>query len=231
MLSYIGIFLGSLIFNFIFIENLHYIKSYDYTTCYFLLHVLTNMAIILISLPYALTLLDDPLNFENNHEEYNYISNCYILLISLHSIHMFYLNKTILWDEKFHHYVTIIFWVMSVYIEHPLYSVSLINLSGLPGGITYLMLFLKNLHYISPITEKKISMKLNIWIRAPFTLIFTTLMYCDMIYSEYTFGQKFCIYFMMGFNIYNGIHFMENIIKSYYKYENKINNSKYNLKI
>jgi hypothetical protein len=216
MIESIFILIGTFIFNVLFVEILKQFKSYTFSTIYFLLHFITNVVIIILTIPYALKLINDPLNFEIEYENYNYISYCYIIIISLHFVHLLYHNNSILWDEKIHHYLTIIFWFMCCYINHPLYSVFLINTCGFPGGITYLMLFLKNLNYISLQTEKKISMELNIWIRSPLSIMFSTLMYCDMIYSEYTKGQIFCIYFIIGFNIYNGIHFMENIIKSYY---------------
>jgi hypothetical protein len=211
------------------VEYLKRVKLYSLSTIYFLLHFLTNVGIILTILPYALTLINDPLGLDfeleyDDYKGYSSISDCYIIIISLHFIHIFYQNNAILWDEKLHHGVTIIFWIMARYLEHPIFSVGLINTSGLPGGITYLMLFLKNLNYISTITEKRISMWLNIWIRAPFTIIFSTLMYGNLAYAEYDLCKNLCILFMCGFNIYNGIHFMENIIKSCYEHEHKIKN-------
>jgi hypothetical protein len=229
MVSSIYLLLGSFIIYAGLVEYFKRVKLYSLSTIYFLLHFLTNVGIILTILPYALTLINDPLglDFELEYDDYNNfssISDCYIIIISLHFIHIFYQNNAILWDEKLHHAITIIFWFMARYLQHPIFSVGLINTSGLPGGITYLMLFLKNLNYISTITEKRISMGLNIWIRAPFTIFFSTLMYGNLAYSEYDLCKNLCILFMCGFNIYNGIHFMGNIIKSYYEHEHKIKN-------
>jgi hypothetical protein len=229
MIASIYLLVGTFIGYIGAVEYLKRVKSYSFSTIYFLLHFLTNVGIILTILPYALTLINDPLglDFELENDDYQsfaYISDCYIILISLHFIHIFYQNNAILWDEKIHHVVTIIFWFMAIYLQHPIFSVGLINTSGLPGGITYLMLFLKNLNYISTITEKKISMELNIWIRAPFTIVFSTIMYGNLAYSEYDLCKNLCILFMIIFNVYNGIHFMGNIIKSYYEHEHKIKN-------
>jgi len=218
MITSIIIFALSLITNIVFIESLHRIKSYSFSTSYFLLHFLTNILIIIITLPYASTLFADPLGIDSDsdYKEYNYISYCYLILVSLHSAHILYQNKFIKWDENVHHCLTIIFWLIACYVQHPIYSVSVINVSGFPGGITYAMLFLKNLNYISNLTEKKISMELNIWIRSPFAVLFSTLMYGNLVYSEYNQYQRLCIIFMIIFNIYNGVHFMRTIIRSYY---------------
>ncbi len=85
-------------------------------------------------------------------------------------------------------------------------------MSGIPGGITYLMLFLQKYNLISKIVEKKISMYLNIWFRAPFCIIFATLLYIKSLENNMYYETLF----MCLFTMINGIHFMHNIIESYY---------------
>jgi hypothetical protein len=95
----------------------------------------------------------------------------------------------------------------------------MIGMSGIPGGITYLLLFLNKFNYVSLICEKKFSMYLNIWLRAPLCIIFTPLLYIQSLKNNLYYETLF----MIAFTMINGIHFMHNIIDSYY---NKTLNNK-----
>jgi hypothetical protein len=89
-------------------------------------------------------------------------------------------------------------------------------MSGVPGGITYLMLFMQKHNIISSLNEKYYSMLLNIWLRGPGCIIYSTLLYDRMIYTE---NIHFCPIhlFLIGFTALNGIHFTTTIIDSYYR--------------
>jgi NADH:ubiquinone oxidoreductase subunit 6 (subunit J) len=198
-------------------EIIHKRTKQTFSTIYFLLHLLNNIIIIIVLSPYTLTLFNDPEGFNIETDNYSYVNYCYIIINALHCIHLYYNYKNINKDELFHHFTCIIFYIMVVYLEHPIYSVILINVSGIPGAITYLMLYLTKINVIDSITEKKYSMLLNIWIRCPLSIMFSTFLYCRMIYDdEMVLLQKLCVLFIIGFNTLNGIYFMTTIIDSFY---------------
>jgi hypothetical protein len=95
----------------------------------------------------------------------------------------------------------------------------MIAMSGIPGGITYLMLFLQKFGRVSKLTEKYISMNLNIWFRAPVCVSSAVLMYVKNT-EEYQIEKNdfnyYMTLFMIFFTFINGVHFMNNIIDSYY---------------
>jgi hypothetical protein len=107
-----------------------------------------------------------------------------------------------------------------------LMTINYINLSdmgmffmtGLPGGITYLLLSLKNLHLIKDATEKRISKHLNMWIRAPgcvLTSYFIYLNYANNKFGNLILPYKLGIYLCMLGTFVNGMYFAGTIIESY----------------
>jgi hypothetical protein len=149
----------------------------------------------------------------------------------LHLYHIVLCGRKIKTDELLHH-----MWVL---IICPLMCINYSNLSdmgmffttGIAGGITYLLLFLKNLYLVDDITEKWISMHLNMWVRAPgciLTSYFTYLNYVNNNFTDlsplYHLGVILC---MVG-TYMNGIYFGSTIIESYgvTKYKHKLNNAK-----
>ena len=81
------------------------------------------------------------------------------------------------------------------------------------------MLFLQKFDKVSKNTEKQISMYLIIWLRAPFCIMFSTLLYIQNI-KNYNLTNDLYNYYltlnMIIFTSVNGIHFMHTITKSNY---------------
>jgi hypothetical protein len=220
----------------IFESFYYYSKKYwtnDFNTIYFLLHFVINMINTVILLPHIYNLVYNPLEYIINDslEEIHDTSLIYIypMIIGLHTFHLIHHLNKINYDEIFHHACTHIFWYVIHNTNNRLIILSIISMSGIPGGITYLMLFLNKLNSINSINsiniinEKKISMYLNIWCRAPLCIIFSTLIYIQTYYYYYELYMNYYYYnmFVILFTSINGIHFMHNITESYYKHENK----------
>lgn len=212
-------------------ESINYIcnkKGYiDFNQKYFILHFIVNLINTLILIPLIFIMINDPLLKTQELIKWNSLSYIYPMLIGLHTFHLIHHLKEIKYDEIIHHIVTHIFWYGITYCKtNPLYIAPMIAMSGIPGGITYLMLFLQKFGRVSKLTEKYISMNLNIWIRAPICIASSVLMYVKNI-EEYQIENNYFNYyitlFMILFTFINGVHFMNNIIDSYYhSYFNKI---------
>ncbi len=215
-------------------ESINYIsnkKGYiDFNQKYFLLHFIVNLINTIILIPLILIMFSDPLLETEELIQWNSLGYIYPMLIGLHTFHLIHHIKEIKYDEIFHHIITHIFWYGVTYCNtSPLYIFPILGMSGIPGGITYLMLFLQKIGYVSKLTEKYISMNLNIWIRSPICIISSTLMYVKNLeeYQEYQIEKNdfnyYITLFMILFTFINGVHFMNNIIDSYYhSYLNKI---------
>jgi len=177
------------------------------------------MIITSIVAPYCLTLLYDPLGITTNYTDYmpNYFI-LYPMISGLHTFHLIKSYKNIKIDETIHHIVTYTFALINHIFNHPIYYSNLIFLSGIPGGITYALLFLQKIGKLNYSTEKKISVNINIWVRAPLSIIWSALIYCKYIYEYKTNFHLALTLISMFFITLNGIHFKNTIVESYYKH-------------
>ena len=203
---------------------INYKKIYkDFNTTYFLLHFILNTINTIILLPHIYTLIQDPYEYIKNESLISindtYLKFIYPLIISLHTFHLIHHLKKINYDEIFHHVCTHIFWYIIHVTNNRLIILSIISMSGIPGGITYLMLYLHKINYIDSVTEKKISTYLNIWIRSPLCNIFSTFLFIQLYMHRYLYDNYYYLnIFVILFTSINGIHFMHNITESYYKH-------------
>ncbi len=201
-------------------------KYLDFNTLYFILHFLVNLINSILLFPVIIHLTNDPLydivpeNVSRN--DFTSLDYIYPMVIGLHVLHLVHNIRQVNSDELIHHVITHLFWYGIYYCNSSkLYIAPMIVMSGIPGGITYLMLALQKFGKIKKITEKKISMYLNVWIRAPVCIIFSALMYVKNM-DEYNYDDKslysyYFTMFMIFFTFINGVHFMNNIIYSYYE--------------
>ena len=91
---------------------------------------------------------------------------------AVHAYHLLAFKDLTL-DDWVHHLVfggTICF-VGLVFNSGPLLSVLAFFLSGLPGGLDYLMLTLVKHELMERLTEKRWNARINVWIRSPGTMV------------------------------------------------------------
>ena len=205
---------------YIIFELLHYILSNKFTfnEIYFILHVIVNTIIIILCISCSILFFDDPLGLYLTNESCPEIYYNYPILASLHVLHMRYNINHIDISEMIHHILSFVFWGLTNYLNHPIYILSLVGMSGIAGGITYLLLFLVKQNIINKITEKQISTYLNLWIRQPLCSIFAIIFMTRLCYidDKYSYFDKICIIFMAFFTFINGTYFMKTILRSYY---------------
>jgi len=98
----------------------------------------------------------------------------------------------------------------------PIRNVLSFFISGLPGGIDYMMLVLLKNGKTDKLTCKRLSSKLNVWLRGPGcgVLLPATL------YAAYTEGHlpedmQIRSFFLGLFAMYNGLYYMEMSVKNY----------------
>jgi len=206
------IYRGSIFFTILLI--LHYVLvKFNFrseNTKYFLLHFLVNMYIVHLVWRDALETIWNPLDFK--------VAEIYpsFIAVLFHTYHLLFYND-IQRDEKLHHLV-------NVYVTSPLIwfnynkvcNFALSIMMGLPGGITYGLLFLKDINAINPITEKNISASLNLWIRCPGAICVAGVIYIQMIYRTDIFNGLCFITGIVSIvgTYWNGIYFMQTIVES-----------------
>ena len=185
----------------------------DFNHAYFLMHFIINLINTILLIPLINQLLLDPLGNNIIKSDWTQLDIIYPMIIGLHTFHLIHHLHKISLDEIIHHVITQICWYVIHIANNPVYLAGIIVMSGIPGGITYLMLFLQKYNLVEKHTEKKISMYLNIWVRMPICIIFATIMYIIGTSN----GLYYSSTFMAIFIIINGVHFMHNIVESYYK--------------
>ena len=190
----------------------------DFNHIYFLMHFIVNVINTILLFPLITELLYDPTGQYVITSDWKQLNIIYPMIIGLHMCHIIHNGNKIYYDEIIHHIVTHIFWYIIYLADNPIYIAPIISMSGIPGGITYLMLFIQKYDIISRETEKKYSMYLNIWMRAPLCIMFAPILYIQ----SFNNGLYYETLFMILFIMINGIHFMHNITESYYSVKNSI---------
>ena len=153
----------------------------------------------------------DPVHFENVS-----IYPSFITLL-FHTYHILSYDS-IPRDEKVHHLVNVYVTLPVLWFNYnKICNYAHFFMMGLPGGITYLLLFLKDLNVINTLTEKLISKHLNLWIRCPGTITIVFIIYIQILYNPYSFvgmGYVAAIISMIG-TYWNGIYFTQTIVESH----------------
>tara|TARA_Y100000813_G_C24151536_1_gene347411 strand:- start:115 stop:657 length:543 start_codon:yes stop_codon:yes gene_type:complete len=154
--------------------------------------------------------LDNALNIE-----IDYLPT--VITYSLHSYHIINYYNKLVFDDWLHH---ILMCGIALPIGNFINSGTMLNhslffLTGVPGGINYLCLFLNRNGYILRITQKKINYYLNLWIRAPGCISHTAITII-LAYKgkkiKYEFALILCTAIL---TFWNGMYFMDKVIRNY----------------
>ena len=138
---------------------------------YFLLHVLLNTYIVLLTYNNFITFMLNPFV---SFQEYDYISiKSSSVIIGFHIYH--YIAEILDFETKIHHIVTVFLTGIASILVPTGITVGAINfiMCGLPGGIDYILLVLLKYNIINKLTEKNINRWLNLLIRMPGMMLFT----------------------------------------------------------
>ena len=178
-------------------------------TKYFLIHFMFNMYVTFNTFENTIEILYNPYAvFITN----NYVSFAVVLF---HIYHIVYYYKDIKIDEMIHH-IWIVFIILPItWLNYcNIADSSLFFMTGLPGGITYLLLVLKEMKYISSLTEKHISKHLNMWIRIPGSIIVGYIIFVNAMIATTIFATISLVFCSLGC-LWNGVYFGSTIISSY----------------
>ena len=184
---------------------------------YYFNHFLGNSYIVYHSMPELLYCYNNitMAGLLNNNK------NIINMVLSIHIYHILYYNNKLRFDDWLHHIVMLGFSLpLSLqYNSGAILSHSLFFLSGLPGGIDYLLLFLSRNNIISKINKKIINYNLNLWVRCPGCTLSSYFIFKHLINTS-----SLNIYNIINFSLvagsvfWNGIYFMESVSIDYVKH-------------
>ena len=190
-------------------------EYFKFNGVYYLLHTINNGIITYYTYP-ALTY-----SFQNitEFDKYETTDNPIVLTFALHLYHIvIYLNK-LRFDDWLHH-ILMCFFVLpaGLYINSGcLLDYSLFFITGVPGGISYFVLFLNRNNYITRHRQKQIDTYINLWIRTPGCISSSTLSLVvhKNFQNNYTYSQSCVFYFIVVSIYWNGIYFMNQTVQNY----------------
>ena len=182
---------------------------------YYLLHGISNLFITYACIDDVIYTYTD-LNSLNSYSV-NYIPS--IITFSLHSYHIINYYNKLMFDDWLHH---ILMCGIALPIGICMKSGFLLNhglffLTGLPGGINYINLFLSRNNCLKKLTQKKVNNALNLWIRAPGCISHSVLTIISYNNHYYLFlgYKKYLVFCTAILTFWNGIYFAEQVASNY----------------
>lgn len=188
--------------------------SKRYKHPYYFIHSINNAIVVY----YALPALSFSVKNLYNFKEYTGGPECVILTFALHAYHIIeYFNKLTYYDYLHHGTMCFIALPLGIcFNSGSLMDYSLFFLTGLPGAIDYMLLFLVRNEFIEKLTEKKINNFINLWIRCPGSISQVTM--SAIVYSNNNIINDIEKYFVFITSIlvfWNGIYFMNLVVSDY----------------
>ena len=208
----------------------------DYTLCkwlcpdagsrWYLLHSIGNLFLAVLCLPdFANTFNNPPAALSLEYCRGLGPLGCTdwptCIVIAMHLYHM--LSFKLDSNDYFHHllFVPTIGGINFVYPLGPLCNVLCFFISGLPGGVDYMLLAYVKMGKISAYTEKRINCSINTWVRGPGITTFCALTIAcwarpypgtpkDDVMPFYIFWP------MIGIIFFNGQYYAQRVIGNYY---------------
>ena len=190
---------------------------------YFALHVMHNAAIIYFSIGDALSALKDPLNANKCGGKYNDVFNgCasympLLINLSLHLYHPIAFGplKPIDWIHHIPNYICTML-SFSFYWNGNL-NLSVFALTGLPGGVDYVLLVCVGQGWQSRYSYKRWSARINVWLRAPLACATAYIGLASLAHqwAGTSWGQVAVTLLLNGHSLWNGPFFMRNTVEAF----------------
>ena len=141
------------------------------------------------------------------------------IVYGLHFYHMLMYYKKMRFDDWLHHglMVGVALPLTEIVPASTILGHSMFFINGLPGMIDYSLLFLARNNVITKYTEKSVNRILNTWIRCPGCVMTTgfILMNVGINYDVMTIQQKMASFAMAGCVYWNGVYFMDQVVRDY----------------
>lgn len=213
----------------------HKFVARDKPGAWFEIHAFANGLTVLFATPSVILWLMDPIKVVSWERmpppdilgpEWHLPSNLFhannhwavLVVLAVHTYHCiaFPLSK----QDIFHHFVFVpVIGVYGGYFVHwgPVRNVLCFFISGLPGGIDYVILTMTKRNLVSKLFQKRIASKINLWCRGPAVgVLIPATCYVAWLDGEVKgLGMLFKTMLIAVFSAYNGIYYMEMAIKNY----------------
>jgi len=203
-----------------FIE--HKVRKSDVSsTRWFLLHWAANMFVCLTALIPLYTAFTDPYNAasaEKYSDDGIFAAGSAWPLTFVNAVHVYHMigGFSLSSADYFHHllFIPLLGFPGQVLSWGPAQAAGAFFISGLPGGLTYLMLAMVKLGWMNSIKEKRVTANLNSWVRVPGILITSFLVYQAAIYGNHSLNVWFMVPSML-LGPYNALYYNKQAVANF----------------
>lgn len=202
-----------------YLDDVNYVRTnklpYDYNRIWFTVHAIVNAFVVLFTFPDLVATLVDPGNCLITPESKVPV----LIALSLHTFHIISCSRGLTLIDWIHHMISCgLVGVLQIYfLTGPIDNYTIFFICGLPGGIDYAMLALAKYGIIDRLTQKKICVKLNMYIRMPGALFGLGLMHAMVIGGDNDISMmKMAIWYITGMlTAVNTVFFAERVAVNY----------------
>jgi len=180
---------------------------------YYGVHVIHNIIIVLLT---GSDVWNSFAHFNTlHHYEPNYLATS--LCYALHLYHIIYYWRIFRFDDWLHHglMVGVALPLAQQLRAGPLLGANLFFTTGLPGAISYGLLFAERNGWISTTVAKKANAATNVWIRAPGCIVQATLAFLTLFtMPRVTNDQTIATILIAVLTAWNGLYFMQQAVRA-----------------
>lgn len=197
-------------------------KSDLSATRWFLLHFIANMLVVVTSAVPLYYTLADPYNAVSSAKYTNKsffgASSSWPLTV-VNAAHVYHMlgGFSLGGADYFHHllFVPLLGFPGQVLPWGPVQPAGAFFISGLPGGLTYLMLGLVKLGLMNAVKEKRVTANLNAWVRTPGILITSFLCYQGAIYGNHSLPSTLCVVPSVILGPFNALYYNKQAVANF----------------
>jgi len=183
---------------------------------YFALHAVANAFTAIYAFPDVVRMSTDPFN-SIGMASYTMLANSAVA--SIHLYHCFFFRLR--WDDIMHHAVFVsILCGIAIPFKHTGGSLNCFGcffLSGLPGGIDFVLLTLVKNGWMDPLAEKKWNSTINTWMRGPSMAIYAFVAWENWITGRTAALPTWSLIVVAGLHFTNGQYYSQMAIGNYYE--------------
>mmetsp|Transcript_28721 Transcript_28721/g.73677 ORF Transcript_28721/g.73677 Transcript_28721/m.73677 type:complete len:294 (+) Transcript_28721:142-1023(+) len=191
------------------------------TTRWFFLHSIANVGVVFTALSSLHAVALDPVHALDGsmYKDTTLFGNASVWpLTIINSVHLYHMigGFRLTGADYFHHmlFIPTLGFPGQVYRWGPLANFQAFFISGLPGGLDYLLLGLVKLGRVDHMLEKRVNANLNTWLRCPGILISGTLLYQALILGQHI-VPLWAVCLQLVLPAYNALYFNKQAVANY----------------
>lgn len=188
----------------------------DQSARWFAIHAVANTVITALTFGDLLTTIANP--FTSTVAQFGYSNKLpAVLTVTMHLYHVVAFSNLKMIDWVHHILSAFVSGGVALFFNWgPAVNAIFFFMSGLPGGIDYVLLTLVKCRFIPDTTEKRVNFFLNLCLRMPGLLIVSSFSYAGLVHSGIS-GPLFALSTLcFSLNIWNGVYFCHRVVRSYY---------------